>query len=76
MNKKIIDLGISSIYYNRGKIPDGWKLKKYLKNLKGINVEWIIEDEIKAIKLHSKSALSFLKVKHFSIGKGLFFSIA
>jgi hypothetical protein len=57
----VIDLGLSSGYYDEGKVPRGWKLRKYAWYPKNARAEWVIENGVRAVRLHSKSALTFLE---------------
>lgn len=57
----IIDLGLSSKFYEEGQIPKQWHLRKRLGYPKGANAEWIFVNGVRAVKLHSKAALTFLE---------------
>jgi len=57
----LIDLGLSSVSYQEDKVPAGWRLKKHFWYPKGYSAKWVIEDGIKAVKLQSDGALTFLQ---------------
>lgn len=61
VDSAVLDMGLSSQYYDRGKIPTGWKLRKRFGYPKGARAEWVVEEGIHAIRLHSKAALTFLE---------------
>jgi hypothetical protein len=56
-----LDMGLSMEYYDEGKIPKGWKLRKGFGYPKGAHAEWVLEGGIYAVKLHSKATLTFLE---------------
>ncbi|MFQ6077971.1 MAG: DUF3047 domain-containing protein [Thermodesulfobacteriota bacterium] len=56
-----LDMGLSSKYYEEGKVPNGWKLRKRFGYPKGARAEWVTEDRIHAVRLHSEAALTFLE---------------
>ncbi len=60
-NDSVIDLRLSSRYYEGGKIPEGWKLRKRFGYPKGADTQWAIDDRVHAVRLHSKGALTFLE---------------
>jgi hypothetical protein len=66
-------MGLSSTYYEEGKVPKGWRLRKRFGYPKGAGAEWVIKDGIPAVRLYSKAALTFLEktvnidVKEFPI---------
>ncbi len=62
-NDSVIDLGLSSKFYEGGKIPKGWKLRKHFGYPKGANARWVVDDGVHAVRLHSKDALTFLEKK-------------
>lgn len=59
---KEIDLGLSAISFDQGKIPNGWHLRRRLfgPSRRG-SAMWVIDDGKKAVRLHSKAALTFLE---------------
>lgn len=56
-----IDLGLSQEYYEEGKVPGGWKLRRFPGHTRGAISEWVTEDGVRAVKLHSKGNLTFLE---------------
>ncbi len=56
-----LDMGLSSKYYEATRVPKGWKLRKRFGYPNGARAEWVIEDRIHAVRLHSKAALTFLE---------------
>ncbi len=60
-NQDTIGLGLSAEDYLPGKIPKGWTIRKKLGFLRGAKAEWVIEEGVHAVKLHSKATLTFLE---------------
>jgi hypothetical protein len=56
-------MGLSAEYYDQGKAPKEWKLRKRFGYPRGARVEWVVEEGIHAVRLHSKAALTFLEKK-------------
>jgi hypothetical protein len=56
-----LDLGLSSEYFEEGEIPEGWKLRKWPGRTRGAKAEWVVEDGVHAVRLHSRGALTFLE---------------
>lgn len=56
-----IDMGLSSKYYEEGQIPRGWRLRKRFGYPKGASAKWVTKSRMRAVKLHSKAALTFLE---------------
>jgi hypothetical protein len=56
-----IDLGLSSINYEEGRVPHGWDLRKRSGPSRKTSAEWVLEDGTHAVELHSKGALTFLE---------------
>jgi len=54
-------MGLSSNYFEEGRVPKGWELRKRFGYPKGARAEWVMEEGIHAVKLHSKAALTFLE---------------
>jgi hypothetical protein len=55
-------MGLSSEYYEEGQIPRGWELRKRLfRPTKEASANWVIDNGVRAVKLHSKAALTFLE---------------
>ena len=57
----LIDMGLSSKYYEGDQIPKGWHLRKRFGYPKGAKAKWIMENGTPAVKLHSRAALTFLE---------------
>jgi hypothetical protein len=57
----IIDLGLSSKFYEEGQIPKEWNLRKRLGRTKRASAKWVHSNSIPAVKLHSKDTLTFLE---------------
>jgi len=57
----IIDLGLSSGYYEEGEVPKGWKLRKRPWYRGEGQTEWVVEDGVQAVRLYSDGALTFLE---------------
>lgn len=60
-NLTFIDLNLSSKNYEKGKVPKGWELRKRLSSTKGAEAKWVIEDDVQAVRLHSRGTLTFLE---------------
>ena len=62
-NKKIIDLGLSAEQYQEGEVPSGWRLRSgiFYPKAKDASAQWVMEDGVASVKLHSKAALTFLE---------------
>ena len=58
-SQEVIDLGLSADDFQAGKIPNGWTLKKRI-GIKEGEANWIDDNGTKAVRLHSKAALTFL----------------
>jgi hypothetical protein len=56
-----LDLGLTSKYYIEKARPKEWKLRKRFGLPKGAHAEWVIEEGVHAIRLHSEGALTFLE---------------
>lgn len=55
-------MGLSSEFYDEGQVPGEWRLRKRLFGpVKGGSAKWVNENGVKAVKLHSKAALTFLE---------------
>lgn len=55
-----IDLGLSTGYYREGEVPEGWQLRR--RFLRGAGTaQWVTEDGVAAVKLHSQATLTFLE---------------
>ncbi|HSG05376.1 MAG TPA: hypothetical protein VLB09_03155, partial [Nitrospiria bacterium] len=59
--KTVIKLGLSESNYEAGRDPEGWRLRKTFGARKGALAEWVIEDEVRAVKLISRGNLTFLE---------------
>jgi hypothetical protein len=68
-HRTFIDMGLSSKYYEEGQVPREWRLRKRIFGLtEGGSGKWVTENGVKAVKLHSKAALTFLeKTVHIDI---------
>jgi hypothetical protein len=62
-DSSLLDMGLSFEYYEEGRVPKGWKLRKRFGYPKGARAEWVIEDRIHAVRLDSKATLTFLEKK-------------
>ncbi len=61
-HRTFIDMGLSSKYYEEGQVPREWRLRKRIFGLtEGGSAKWVTENGVKAVKLHSKAALTFLE---------------
>lgn len=58
-----IDLGLSSKDYLGGRIPRGWHLRNRFGLRKGVDARWVEDKGVKAVRLHSRGALTFLEKK-------------
>jgi len=58
-----IDLGLSAIHYDTGKVPEGWKLRRRFGLYMAGEARWIMDDGTRAVRLQSKAALTFLEKK-------------
>jgi len=58
---KPIDLGLSQTSFKKGEVPEGWRLRKQFGRSKRISAEWVSENGVRAVKLESKGALTFLE---------------
>jgi hypothetical protein len=56
-------MGLSPDYFEAGKTPKGWELRKWPSKTKGAQAEWVVKDGVRAVRLHSQSALTFLERK-------------
>ena len=56
-----LDMGLSSEYYDEGRVPKGWKLRRRFGYSKDARAEWVVEDGVHAVRLDSKAALTFLE---------------
>jgi hypothetical protein len=54
-------MGFSSTYYEKGKVPKGWRLRKRFGYPKGAGAKWVIKDGIPAVRLQSEATLTFLE---------------
>jgi hypothetical protein len=59
--ESILDMGLSSKNYEERKIPKDWKLRERPGKTTGARAEWVIEDGVHAVRLHSKGNLTFLE---------------
>jgi len=60
-NETYIDLGFSYPHYQKGQIPEGWKLRGWFGRPKGAGAEWVKDNGIEAVRLESNAALTFLE---------------
>jgi hypothetical protein len=61
-HRAFIEMGFSAKYYQEGRVPTEWRLRKRLFGpTKGGSAKWVTESGVKAVKLHSKAALTFLE---------------
>jgi hypothetical protein len=67
--RAFIDTGLSSEFYDEGQVPREWRLRKRLFGpTKSGSAKWVTENGVKAVKLHSEGALTFLeKTVHIDI---------
>ena len=56
-----LDMGLSSEYYEEGRVPKGWKLRRRFGYPKDARAEWVVEDGVHAVRLDSKACLTFLE---------------
>lgn len=57
----IIDLGLSSGYYEKERIPRGWRLREHIGRFRGADAKWVMDNGRSAVKLHSRGAVTFLE---------------
>lgn len=56
-----LDMGLSTKYFEAGKTPSGWELRKWPGKTKGAQAEWVEEDGVRVVRLHSRATLTFLE---------------
>ncbi len=61
-NRAFIDMGLCSNSYEEGQIPKAWRLRKRLFGpTKDGSAGWVTDNGVRAVKLHSEGALTFLE---------------
>ena len=60
--RQFLDLGLSAVNFQEGKVPEGWSLRKRLLGVtKGGEARWTVCGGQPAVMLHSRAALTFLE---------------